>query len=180
MKCSFIEGVQRERSECPWMERSWDWMYVWIVSGIFTEVFSLVMWRLIGVLLGMKMNCKYNERRRCASVTRGETLGIWDWHEESEETRGGRGVRRESNGDDGWREIVEGEKQKDSITNHDAGNRSFTFAYSWIHSLSGSPMNEVDLTSQPSVKHHNRNGNGFQPFQMLSDQSCNRNCVHCV
>lgn len=134
----------------------------------------------MGVLLGIRIGSKCNERSRWASDTRGETVDISVSEEVSEETRGGSGCRRESNGDDRGRDKDEGEEQNDSITNHVAGNRSCALSYSFVQSLSGSPKSHCIYQLVPSVRHHNRNGKGFQPFQRRSDQSCNRSCAHCI
>ena len=97
----------------------------------------------MGVFLGIRIDSKSHERSRWASDTRGETVDMSVSEEVHEETRGGSGCRRESNGDDGERDEDEGEEQNDSITNHVAGNRSFVLSYSFIHSLSVSPKNQV-------------------------------------
>lgn len=67
----------------------------------------------MGVLLGIRIGSKCNERSRWASDTRGETVDISVSEEVSEETRGGSGCRRESNGDDRGRDKDEGEEQND-------------------------------------------------------------------
>lgn len=69
----------------------------------------------------------------------GETVEVLMGGKVSEDTSGGSGWRRESNGDDGEQEYDGVWEQKDSITNHTAGKMSFTLSYSFIQSLSVSP-----------------------------------------